>query len=96
MKSVGGIASDPYPRQTRAVHWRPTDLAGPYFLRYSLADGARPWEHVGDDPDEAIAARERKRAHFETLDANRRSSSRASPRQASVCRSSVLAVNFRE
>ena len=22
---------------------RPTDLAGPYFLRYSLADGTRPW-----------------------------------------------------
>jgi hypothetical protein len=34
----------------RAVHRRPTDLAGPCFLRYSLADGTRPWEHVGDDP----------------------------------------------
>ena len=28
---------------------RPTNLAGPYFLRYSLADGTRPWEPVGDD-----------------------------------------------
>ena len=38
---------------------RPADLTGPYFLRYSLADGTRRWEHVGDDLDEAIAARER-------------------------------------
>jgi hypothetical protein len=30
---------------------RPADLKGPYFLRYSLADGTRPWEHVGDDLD---------------------------------------------
>jgi len=41
---------------------RPADLTGPYFLRYSLADGTRPWEHVGDDLDEAIAARERKQS----------------------------------
>jgi hypothetical protein len=52
------------------VHRRPTDLAGPCFLRYSLADGTRPWEHVGDDLDEAIGARERKQAHFKALDAN--------------------------
>ena len=49
---------------------RPADLSGPYFLRYSLADGTRPWEHVGDDLDEAIAARDRKQAYFEALDAN--------------------------
>ena len=36
---------------------RPSDLTGPYFLRYSLAGGSRPWEHVGDDLDEAIADR---------------------------------------
>jgi hypothetical protein len=48
----------------------PADLTGPHFLRYSLADGTRPWEHVGDDLDEAIAARERKQAYFEALDAN--------------------------
>jgi hypothetical protein len=36
---------------------RPTDLTGPYFLRYSLADGTRPWEAVGDDLDAAIDAR---------------------------------------
>ena len=47
-----------------------TDLSGPYFLRYSLADGTRPWEHVGDDLDEAIAARDRRAAYFEALDAN--------------------------
>ena len=49
---------------------RPADLTGPYFLRYSLADGTRPWELVGDDLDEAIAARDRKQAYFEALDAN--------------------------
>lgn len=49
---------------------RPADLTGPYFLRYSLADGTRPWEHLGDDLDDAIAARERKQAYFEALDAN--------------------------
>jgi hypothetical protein len=31
----------------------------------SLADDTRPWEHVGDDLDEVIAARERKQAYFE-------------------------------
>ena len=49
---------------------RPADLTGPYFLRYSLADGSRPWEHVGDDLDEAVVARERKQAYFKALDAN--------------------------
>ena len=38
--------------------------------RYPLADGSRPWEHVGHDLDEAIAARERKQAYFEALEAN--------------------------
>jgi hypothetical protein len=41
---------------------RPTDLAGPYFLRYSHADGTRPWELVGDDLDSAIDAQKRKQA----------------------------------
>jgi hypothetical protein len=27
---------------------RPADLTGPYFLRYSHANGTRPWESVGD------------------------------------------------
>jgi integrase len=49
---------------------RPADLTGPYFFRYSLADGTRPWEAAGDDLDEAIGARERKQAYFEALDAN--------------------------
>src|SRR6201982_188482 len=49
---------------------RPADLTGPYFLRYSLADGTRPWESVGDDLDSAIDARKRKQAYFEALDAN--------------------------
>ena len=46
------------------------DLTGPYFLRYSLADGTRPWEAVGDDLDSAIDAQKRKQAYFEALDAN--------------------------
>ena len=49
---------------------RPADLTGPYFLRYSLADGARPWEAVSDDLDSAIDAQKRKQAYFEALDAN--------------------------
>src|ERR1700751_5874680 len=49
---------------------RPADLAGPYFLRYSLAEGTRPWEAVGDDLDAAIDAQKRKQAYFEALDAN--------------------------
>ncbi len=35
---------------------RPADLTGPYFLRYSLADGVRPWEYVGDDLDAHVSA----------------------------------------
>src|ERR1700739_4927029 len=49
---------------------RPADLTGPYFLRYSLPDGTRPWEHVGDDLDSAIDAQKRKQAYFEGLGAN--------------------------
>ena len=49
---------------------RPADLTGPYFLRYSLADGTRPWESVGDDLDSAIDAQKRKQAYFEALDAS--------------------------
>jgi hypothetical protein len=45
-------------------------LTGPYFLRYSLSDGTRPWESVGDDLDSAIDAQKRKQAYFESLDAN--------------------------
>ena len=41
-----------------------------YFLRYSLADGTRPWEPVGDDLDAAVDAQTRKQAYFEALDAN--------------------------
>jgi hypothetical protein len=49
---------------------RPTNLAGPYLLRYSLADGSRPWEPVGSDLDAAIEAQQGKQAYFEALDAN--------------------------
>src|SRR5258707_8288787 len=49
---------------------RPTDLAGPYFLRYSHVDGPRPWEPAGEDLDAAIDAQKRKQAYFEALEAN--------------------------
>jgi hypothetical protein len=49
---------------------RPTNLAGLYFLRYSLADGTHPLEPVGDDLDAAIDAQKRKHVYFEALDAN--------------------------
>jgi hypothetical protein len=49
---------------------RPADLAGPYFLRFSLADGTRPWEPVGTDLDAAIEAQKRKQEYFRALRAN--------------------------
>jgi len=61
-------------RRYQKVMWvrvaAPPISPGLYFLRYSLADGTRPCEHVGDELDEAIAARERKQAYFDALDAN--------------------------
>src|SRR5215467_2592296 len=69
-RQVGKGKSRRYQKVNLGRGRRPADLTGPYFLRYSLADGTRPWEHVGDDLDEAIAARERKQAYCEALDAN--------------------------
>ena len=59
-RQVGKGKSRRYQKVNLGRGRRPADLTGPYFLRYSLADGTRPWEHVGDDLDEAIAARERR------------------------------------
>jgi len=72
-RSPGGGRSQNQPRGLSDKGLKgapPHRLTGPYFLRYSIADGCRPWEQVGDDLDEAIAARERKQAYFEALDAN--------------------------
>jgi len=69
-RQVGKDKSRRYQKVNLGRGRRPADLTGPYLLRYSLADGTRPWEHVGEDLDEAIAARERKQAYFEALDAN--------------------------
>ena len=69
-RQVGNGKTRRYKKVNLGKGRRPADLAGPYFLRYSLADGSRPWEHVGDDRDEAIAAREREQAYFEAVDAN--------------------------
>jgi hypothetical protein len=49
---------------------RPVDLAGPYFLRYSLLDRTRPWEPVDNDLDAAIEAQKRKQEYFRALRAN--------------------------
>jgi hypothetical protein len=48
----------------------PTDLAGPYFLRSSLAGATLPWEPVSDDLDPAIDAQKRKQGYCDALDAN--------------------------
>jgi hypothetical protein len=48
----------------------PADLAGPYFLRFSLEDGTRPWELVGADFDAAVKAQKRKQEYFRALRAN--------------------------
>jgi hypothetical protein len=45
-------------------------LEGPHFLRYSLVDGARPWEPVGNDLDVAVEAQKQKQAYFTALRAN--------------------------
>jgi hypothetical protein len=49
---------------------RPDDLAGPYFLRFLLEDGTRPWEPVGTDLDAAIEAQKREQEYFRALRAN--------------------------
>jgi hypothetical protein len=49
---------------------RPAGLEGPHFLRYSLVDGARPWEPVGNDLDVAVEAQKQKQAYFTALRAN--------------------------
>jgi hypothetical protein len=69
-RQVGKGKAQRYQKVNLGRGCRPTDLAGPYFLRYSLADGARPWEAVGDDLDSAIGAQKRKHAYFEALGAN--------------------------
>ena len=48
-RQVGKGKDRRYQRVNLGRGRRPADLTGPYFLRYSLADGTRPWEHVGDD-----------------------------------------------
>jgi hypothetical protein len=78
-RQVGKGKSRRYQKVNLDKGRRPADLAGPYFLRYSLADGTRPWEHVGDDLDEAIAARERKQAYFEALDTCRSFKTKMTP-----------------
>jgi integrase len=69
-RQVGKGKARRYQKVNLGLGRRPTNLAGPYFLRYSLADGTRPWEAVGEDLDSAIDAQKRKQAYFEALDAN--------------------------
>jgi integrase len=69
-RQVGKGKARPYQKVNLGRGRRPADLTGPYFLRYSLANGTRPWEHVGDDLDEAIAAQQRRQAYFKAIEAN--------------------------
>ena len=55
-KAEPGAINRRYQKVNLGRGHRPADLTGPYFLRHSLADGTRPWEHVGDDLDEALDA----------------------------------------
>ena len=59
-RQVGKAKARRYQKVNLGRGRRPTNLAGPYFLRYSLADGTRPWEAVGDGLDAAIEAQKRK------------------------------------
>src|SRR6202007_454177 len=69
-RQVGKGRARRHQKVIRGVRPPPAVPTGPYFLRYSLADGTRPWEAVGDDLDSAIDAQKRKQAYFEALDAN--------------------------
>lgn len=69
-RQVGKGKNRRYQRVNLGPGRRPSDLAGPYFLRYSQADGRRPWELVGNNLDEAIEAQKRKQAYFDALKAD--------------------------
>src|SRR5437762_285852 len=69
-RQVGKGGNRRYKKVNLGPGRRPADLAGPYFLRYSLQDGTRPWEPVGDDLDAAIEAQKQKQAYFDALAAN--------------------------
>jgi hypothetical protein len=54
-RQVGkGKNRPPVRKSTSEPGRRPADLAGPYFLRFSLEDGTRPWVPVGADFDAAV------------------------------------------
>ena len=69
-RQVGKGKARRYKRVNLGPGRRPSDLAGPYFLRYSLPDGTRPWEPAGNDLDSALEAHKQKQAYFEALKAN--------------------------
>jgi hypothetical protein len=69
-RQVGKGKARRYNRVNLGPGRRPSHLAGPYFLRYSLPDGTRPWNPVGGDLDAAIEALKRKEAYFEALRSN--------------------------
>ncbi len=69
-RQVGKGGNRRYKKVNLGPGRRPADLAGPYFLRYSLQDGTRPWEPVGDDLDAAIEAQKQKQAYLDALAAN--------------------------
>ncbi len=69
-RQIGKGKARRYKRVDLGSGRRPSDLNGPYFLRYSLPNGTRPWEPVGDDLDAAIQARSDKQAYVSALKAN--------------------------
>jgi integrase len=69
-RQVGKGKARRYKRVNLGPGRRPSDLAGPYFLRYSLPAGTRPWEPAGNDLDAALEAHKQKQAYFEALKAN--------------------------
>src|ERR1700733_1779948 len=68
-RQVGRDKARRYTKVNLGPGRRPIDLAGPYFLRYSLPNGTRPWEPVGGDLEAAIDAQKQKQAYFDALDA---------------------------
>jgi integrase len=69
-RQVGKGKSRRYKKVSLGAGRRPAALEGPYFLRYSLADGTRPWEPAGNDLEAAIDAQKQKQAYFTALRAN--------------------------
>ena len=56
-RQIGKGKSRRYKKVNLGKGRRPADLTGPTSCGTRSLTGTRPWEHVGDDLDEVIAAR---------------------------------------